>query len=612
MQRKKRVFKWWYVLGLIVVAGGVVVGVMRTRTSASDETDLTRAFTVERGNLVSTISPTGEVYAPRQVDLAFDDIKNKTLLIELNVEPGQKVVAGDVLARIDPTALERAVIQAEADLTVAQDNLDTARNPYSDLDLIQAELAVEQAEVALEEARENLTDTRNPATELDLTQARLAVDQAKTSLASAKESLATLEAGPTEAELASAEAAVAAAEESYEKVLARPNPEDIEREKLALDRARNSLWSTQMSRDATCGGPQRGSACDSAEVSVLNGEISVQLAEMSYQEALLPATASEIANAAAQVQRAKEELEELRNSPDAVDLAQAESQVTQAEYNLAKAQESLAELEAGAGKLDLVRAETQVTLAEYNLAKAQESLDDVKAGPDPKEIEVAEAKMVSARATLEEAQDVLASATMVAPYDGTIISVGVEVDDLVWPDSLIITLADLSDLRVRAMVDETDISKVEIGQPVEVTFDAFPGKRFWGEVLEVPLQGSLVQSILIYEVPVSLAGATDVSLKPGMTANVDIVVGRRENALLVPVMAVQQGEEGNVVLVQDIPDGPEVPTQVQVGLDDGMYVEVVRGLNEGDQVLVRYEQATEQGFGPMGMGSGGMQRMMRR
>ena len=631
MQQLKRVLKWWPALLVLVLAAGGVVFIPKWRsTSASETSDLTQVFTAQRGNLVAAISPTGEVYAPRQADLSFDVYKIE--LTELNVTPGQTVKAGDVLARIDPTTLERAVIQAEADLTVAQDNLDKAQNPYTELDLAQAKLAVAQAAVALEEAKENLEKVQNSVTELDLTQAKLAVAQANVALEEAQDNLASVKAGPTEAELASAEAALAAAEENQATLLAKPDPEAVEQAKFKLEQARNSLWSTQMSRDSTCGASARGdvpkTSCDNANIQVANSEISVRLAEVSYQDAQAPATATEIATAAAQVQQAKEKLEELRSSPTSLELAQAEAQVTQAEYNvakaqealaelqagpsplelsqaetqvtqaeynLAKAQEALAELEAGPGKLELSQAETQVAQAEYNLAKAQDTLAKTEAGPDPKEVEAAQAKVVSAQAALEEAQAALKAATMVAPFDGTVISVGAEKGDLVSSGTIIVTLADLSTLRVRAIVDETDISKVEIGQQVEVTFDAFPGLSFLGQVLEVPLQGTLSQNVLTYEVPVSLEGAEGVALKTGMTANLNIVGGRRENALLVPAMAVQQGEEGNVVMVQDTPQGPSVATRVQVGLSDGTYVEIVSGLIEGDRVLVQY-QATQQQF----------------
>ena len=159
MQRTKRLLRWWPFLALIVV--GAVAAVVALRlTAGAAETDLPRVFTVERGNIVAAISPTGEVYTPRQAKLSFD--VNRIELIEVNVEPGQEVKAGDVLARIDVTLLERAVTQAESDLTVAEDNLEKVRNPYSELDLMQAKLPVEQTQLALEEAKESLEEVRRP------------------------------------------------------------------------------------------------------------------------------------------------------------------------------------------------------------------------------------------------------------------------------------------------------------------------------------------------------------------------------------------------------------------------------------------------------------------
>jgi HlyD family secretion protein len=196
---------------------------------------------------------------------------------------------------------------------------------------------------------------------------------------------------------------------------------------------------------------------------------------------------------------------------------------------------------------------------------------------------------------------------MTAPFDGTVIAVGAEVGDLVSSNTAVVTLADLSSLQVLAVVDETDISQVQVGQQAQITFDAFPGRKFQGKVLEVPLEAKLVQNVVSYDVPVSLEGANSVALKPGMTANVKIVVGQRQNALLLPVLAIQQGEDGNVVLVQDSTTGKTVATPVEVGLSDGTYVEIVRGLNEGDRVAVQYSATTQQtgrfpGFAMMGGG----------
>jgi len=486
MQRLKSLLKW-LALVLVVAVAGIAGWMLWTRNQAPQITSLTQLVTVERGNLVATIAPTGEVYAPRQEELYFD--VNKIELTELNVAAGQQVRAGDVLARIDTETLERAVTQAEANLTIAQSELEKVQNPYTDLDLAGAQRAVTQAQVNLENAKKNLilvqTDSDNAQRIRDL------------------------------------EYEVSWYETHYGESLRKYEQGRITKERLDLD------WNNLVT------------AKERLERALLNREI------------------------------------------------------------------------------DLANAEDQVAQANYNLQKAGETLSEIQAGPDPDDIEVAQAKVTSAQAALEEAQDALEAATMVAPFDGTVMSVGAEVGDLVSSTTTVVTLADLLNLRVQAFVDETDISQVEIGQEVEITFDAFPGQKFQGKVLEVPLQGNLVQNILTYEVPMSLEGAEEVSVKPGMTANLKIVVGRRENVLLVPALAVQQGEEGNVVLVQDSPQGPAMQTRVEVGLSDGLYVEVVRGLNEGDQVVIEY-QPVEEGPGGFFMmrgvspGGGGPETEERR
>ncbi|TEU19350.1 MAG: biotin/lipoyl-binding protein [Anaerolineales bacterium] len=138
------------VLAAVLVGGGLWG--YRLLRSGEEATTYSQKVIVERGTIVAALAPTGEVYAPRQAELSFD--VTKILLTELNVTPGQQVKAGEVLARIDATSLERTVIQAEAQLTIAQSDLEEAQELYTELDLTQAQVAVAQAEVDLAEAQE--------------------------------------------------------------------------------------------------------------------------------------------------------------------------------------------------------------------------------------------------------------------------------------------------------------------------------------------------------------------------------------------------------------------------------------------------------------------------
>jgi RND family efflux transporter MFP subunit len=604
MKKLKRVLRWWPVpVVLILVVAGVGIGAKWLPANKGETDDLTQVFTAERGDMVAAISPTGEVYAPRQAELSFD--VSKIQLIELNVTPGQQVKAEEVLARIDAAALERAVMQAEADLTVAQDNLEKAQNPDTELDLIQARLSVDQAEIALEEAKESLAEAQDPYTEFDLIQARQTVSQTEAALLEAKESLEdVLNPDPSSA-WAAVQDAASALEIARDQLVVTENSTENAAKIRTLESEmiwyRNNYWDAVKKHER---GEISQQKLDQEYLNLVSAEEKLLVAQTNAEVSLANAR-NKVTQAEETLLEAQETLAAIQAGPDATERLKAEAAVTQAEYDLAEAKEALAQVEAGPDPKEVTRAEVQVTQAEYNLAKAQETLAEIEAGPDPKEIEVAQAKVVSVQANLEEAQAALEAATMVAPFGGTVISVGAEVGDLVSSNNIVVTLVDLSNLRVLAVVDETDIAMVEIGQEADITFDAFPGHRFTGQVLEVPLQGNLVQNVLTYEVPVSLEKTGDVALKPGMTANLEIVVGRRQDVLLVPALAVLQGEEGYVVLVQDTPQGAGVATPVQLGLNDGTYVEVVSGLLEGDRVVVEYEAVED----PMSAFMGGMGRV---
>ena len=98
-----------------------------------------------------------------------------------------------------------------------------------------------------------------------------------------------------------------------------------------------------------------------------------------------------------------------------------------------------------------------------------------------------------------------------------------------------------------------------------------------------------------------------------MTANVTIETGSKQNVLRLPAYAVSQATDGWAVMVQDTADGPTSTVPVQIGISDGTYVEIVRGLNEGDTVVAQLQEQQQQ-TGFFGMGGGalsGIQRMTR-
>ena len=484
------------------------------------------------------------------------------------------VTRGDLTASISPTgevvvkdreALTFDVNDAElTELLVEAGQKVSEGDVLSRIDREDLERALDQAEANMLSAEANLEDALEPYDDLDLAKAELAVARAELGLQQAQERVDELLSPDVEA----LEEAVLQAE--YE----------LESAALNLKLAQTSNTVGRNVRDL---------------------RYAVSWHKRDYNNLL-----TKYEQGRTDAETLADKAEELDNLERQLALAEADarSSLSASEDKLARAEDTLAEameeLESGPDTLDLSEAQSDLEQAEYDLAKAQEDLADILAGPQTKDVELAQARYDAAVANREEAQEALEGATMVATFGGTVVSTGAEVGDTVDSGKVIVTLADLDVLEITAFIDETQISRVETGQKVSIAFDAFPGQRFSGEVLEVPLEGTLQSNIVTYEVPVSLEGADDASINPGMTANLTIITGQTEDALLLPALAIQQSDDGNVVILQD-GEGSTVVTPVQVGLSNNTYVQILRGLSEGDQVIVRYE-AEEEGmfdFGAM-------------
>ena len=552
--------KKWIISILVIVVVASVTYYWKVAPTAEQPvevatSEMMQTITVKSGSITAGISPTGEVYAPEYSSLFF----NVTLIPieDIYVEAGQTVEAGEVLATLDTESLERAVDQAEADLLSAQEDLDEVLEQYSDLDLQKAQLAVSQAEVSVAQAIEAKEELLDP-------------------------------------DLESAEKAIVTAEYNLEMALL-----SLEQTKLNTkltttirDLEYTVAWHERNVRDL-----ESQAASGESSTSQASGEVLAQISRQSG-ESVEPMTLEEALEALAEVQNDLE-LAQLNAS---LTLANAQDKVTQSQDALEEAQEELTELQAGPTALELAKADNNITQTEYRLAKAQDDLANAEAEADPKDVQLAQAKYDAAAADLTEAEKAVNESVLVAPFSGTIISVKAEVGEEVSSSDVILTLANLDELEITAFIDETEITQVEVGQEVKITFDAFAGYEFTGQVLEVPIQGALSSNVVYYEVPISLEGWEEVNLKTGMTANLSIATAERENTLLLPVYAVQWSTDGNVVMVQDSPDQEPTLVPVQTGVTDGTYVEILRGLNEGDTVVVEYDVEEEEEMMMPGMG----------
>ncbi len=193
-----------------------------------------------------------------------------------------------------------------------------------------------------------------------------------------------------------------------------------------------------------------------------------------------------------------------------------------------------------------------------------------------------------AQANYDEAASQLDDTVIKAPIDGIVIGkpipAGQTVAQGISNPMVILTVADMSVMQIEAQIDESDIGKVAVGQKAAFTVDAYPGKTFSGTVSSISQKAAIQQNVVYYTVLIDV-DADHNMLKPTMTARVSITAGENKNALTVPLAAVKTDKnQQQYVMVQK--NGQIENVNVTTGLVGDDKIEIVKGLNEGDQVVL--------------------------
>jgi HlyD family secretion protein len=256
--------------------------------------------------------------------------------------------------------------------------------------------------------------------------------------------------------------------------------------------------------------------------------------------------------------------------------------------------------------------------------KAQTTLDAARAQVQLTEAQVrnSEAVVRQREAQVAQARVDLGRTEIRSPVDGIVVKRSVEPGQTVAASlqapELFVIARNLSDMQVETSIDEADVGRVQLGQKASFTVDAFPGRSFHGEVRQVRKAATVVSNVVTYTVIVSAANP-DLTLLPGMTANVRIVTAQKEGVLKVANAALRFKPENDAAKVSrgETPGGERGPRnrgragsrvwtvdgsgkpqaiEVQTGITDGTATEVSgEGLAEGLEIIVGMSPTAKSG-----------------
>ena len=248
--------------------------------------------------------------------------------------------------------------------------------------------------------------------------------------------------------------------------------------------------------------------------------------------------------------------------------------------------------------------ETSSVQAQADLSAAQIRIEEIATQEKSldlkrQDVKLAESQVESDRIALSIVQQNLTDTKVYAPIDGVVSVRNVQTGQIissgisnVGGGTTVLTLSDLSRLFILASVDESDIGRVRVGQPAKITADAYPEERFGGRVVRIATKGISTSNVVTFEVKIEVTSPNKNLLKPEMTANIDIIAEKDDNALLIPVEAVTRMNGKKFVTVAGS-DGKTEEREIETGISDGLSYSVTSGLGEGDIVLIQQGGASK-------------------
>jgi HlyD family secretion protein len=258
-----------------------------------------------------------------------------------------------------------------------------------------------------------------------------------------------------------------------------------------------------------------------------------------------------------------------------------------------------AEVDQAQANYDIAEAELKQSQNTYNRQQqlySKKLLSDEELDQIDLTLAQARGKMVSARIALDQAKNRFDETIVRAPISGIILQKYVEIGQIISSGisnvsggTPIADIADMDSVYIEAGIDEIDVGKIHIGQSADVIADAYPDLTFNGTIVRIAPEARIVQNVTLFDVVINVRN-DNLILKSGMNATVEITIARQDNALLVPVLTLEQSRKPdsppNVRQVMLKKDDQFESQQIRIGLSDFETAVVEDGLKDGDIVGV--------------------------
>jgi len=534
--------------------------------------------TVKKTNLIQTVSETGTIKSANEVELNF---LNTGKVDEILVTIGDKVSANQILAKLDYSDLNIEARQKQAQYEMAQANLDKLLNGATGYEITISEANVNQAKTNYESAIKEL-EKITASVEEEISQAEenkeIEINNKKMS------SVIIMESNITKAETALDEVKTILDDDDLENILSVENRTYLDQTQLNYNSSISSAIETRNKitiAQSSLAKDDLDEALDQIITTLNNVFTTLNNCYDALENTIISAnfTITELntykTNISTQLTTISTSISTLESTKQ--DLNDTILSKTNA---LSTAIIS--------GDQQIVLGETKVNSYYENWQITKAELEKLKAPPTYQDIILAQAEVKQAQAVLDAVNNRIEKSIIQAPIEGQITKIEYEVGEQISLSKPIIYLLTDNNLEVTIDISETDINKINQGDVVEITLDAFGDEtKIPGIVYKIEPAETVIQDVIYYKTTIYFSSPQELSdqIKPGMTANAIITTSEKENVLVIPSRAIiEKNGDGKFVKILKEKEVQEIPIQTGLYGDDGL-VEITSGLTEGQEII---------------------------
>ena len=607
---------WWLWLIIIIVIGGVGISIWQF-SKPKESPFITEAAKTQ--NIQQSVEVTGTIEPADELNLNFKGAGN---IEKINVKVGDQVKKDTVLASLDTNEINSQLNQSRASVAVAQAQLRQVQEGSRPEEISIQEVNVQNAENSLANAKNNYelakkeAENSNQQAQTNLNNIQKLLNESRTNLTNIQNQTSqnlinTIDTNLNQINvILISESSVQAnieeifknetwynifknidfvrtmscdnfrsdAKYQYQTALSSYNLAKTSKTEIDTQKAINDTIAYINSVSQILNNTNYFLYAENAKYFFNSADLTALKGRQSSNEGTTNSNLSSAQNLSNSIDNTK------ANNQTSID--NAKNQVVSYENQLKTAEENITTTKIG-NETKLNNSEEQVKNADDQLKTQKEQLKLKKAGPTAAAIAVAQAQVAQATAASKIIEVQLSNLQIVAPIDGTITQVNVSLGEQSTSANPAIQLQSNAKYEINADIAETDIDKIKIGNKANIDFDAFSkDKKYNGTVVKIDPSATIIQGVVYYKTKVILE-SQDEKVKPGMTANIEIITAEKENVLAVPNQAIKKENNQNVVeLIADTKTNKTYTKPVETGLRGNTMTEIISGLKDGEQVII--------------------------